>query len=192
MWFGTTKANGRASLQANVFSTFLPRMGFSWQPWANTTVRGGFGVYDHIMTLDDYSVGLGNAYAGSGNISDTTSGIYPIVQLDGNGTVCSTTTTSGLNCSTGPALPYVSPNRNPAALNGQSVGYSPFHTPIQKIYEYNFAVQRQLRTNLVAQVSYVGSHSWNLPVSSDLNAVPATKLSANDTMLSSVPAIWEP
>ena len=76
----------------------------------------------------------------------------------------------------------MSPNNNPAALNGQSVGYSPFHTPIQKIYEYNFAVQRQLLPNLVAQIAYVGSHSWNLPVSSDLNAVPATKLSANDTM----------
>ncbi len=181
LWFGTTKANGRSSLQANVFSTFLPRVGFSWQPWSNTTVRGGFGVYDHIMTLDDYSVGLGNALSGSGNINDTSSGIYPIVQLDGNGTVCSTTTPSGLNCSTGPALPYVSPDNNPAALNGQSVGYSPFHTPIQKVYEYNFAIQRQLRSNLVAQVSYVGSHSWNLPVSSDLNAVPTSELSANDT-----------
>ena len=76
LWFGTTKANGRASLQANVFSTFLPRLGFSWQPLANTTVRGGFGVYDHIMTLDDYSVGLGNALSATGNVSDTTSGIY--------------------------------------------------------------------------------------------------------------------
>jgi len=172
LWFGNTKANGRASLQANVFSTFLPRVGFSWQPWSNTTVRGGFGVYDHLMTLDDYSVGLGNAYAASGNISDTTSGITPVVQLDGNGT----------NYGTATPLPYVSPNGNPAALNGQSVGYSPFHTPIQKIYEYNFAVQRQLLPDLVAQIAYVGSHSWNLPVSSDLNAVPATKLSANDTM----------
>ena len=102
--------------------------------------------------------------------------------MDGTGTVCSTTTTSGLNCgSTGSALPYISPNNNPAALNGQSVGYSPYHTPIQKVYEYNFAIQRQLRSNLVAQLSYVGSHSWNLPVSSDLNAVPASELSANDT-----------
>jgi hypothetical protein len=172
LWFATTHANGRKSLQANVFSTFLPRLGFSWQPWSNTTVRGGFGVYDHIMTLDDYSVGLGNAFAASGNISDTTSGITPVVQLDGTGTIYGTAT----------PLPYVSPNENPAALNGQSVGYSPFHTPIQKIYEYNFAVQRQLLPNLVAQIAYVGSHSWNLPVSSDLNAVPATKLSPNDTI----------
>lgn len=181
LWFGTTQANGRKSLQANVFSTFLPRLGFSWQPWSNTTVRGGFGIYDHIMTLDDYSVGLGNAFASSGNISDTTSGIYPIVQLDGSGTVCSTTTISGLNCSTGSALPYVSANNNPAALNGQSVGYSPFHTPIQKVDEYNLSVQRQLRANLVAQVSFVGSHSWNLPVSSDINAVPTSELGPNDT-----------
>ena len=181
LWFGTTQANGRKSLQANVFSTFLPRLGFSWQPLANTTVRGGFGIYDHIMTLDDYSVGLGSALASSGNISDTSNGIYPIVQLDGTGTICSTTTTTGLNCSTGPALPYVSPDNNPAALNGQSVGYSPYHTPIQKVYEYNLAIQRELRPNLVAQVSYVGSHSWNLPVSSDLNAVPTSELSATDT-----------
>ena len=183
LWFGSTEANGRKSLQANVFNTFLPRLGFSWQPWANTTVRGGFGVYDHVMTLDDYSDGLGAAFASQGSVSDTTNGIYPVVQLDGTGTVCSTNTTSGLNCgATQPALPYGSPNGNPAALNGQNVSYSPFHAPVQKIYEWTAAVQRELLPNLVAELSYVGSHGWNLPVSSDLNAVPETKLSANDTI----------
>lgn len=171
LWFGNTQADGRKSLQANVFNTFLPRLGFSWQPWGNTTVRGGFGVYDHIMTLDMYSQGLGAAFGKSGSVSDTTSGITPIVKLDGPGTLYGTST----------PLPYTSPNGNPAALNGQNVGYSPFHAPIQKIYEWNASLQRELFPNVVAQLSYVGSHGWNLPVSSDINGVPANKLSPNDT-----------
>ncbi len=183
MWYGSTHANGRGSMQANVFSTFLPRMGFSWQPWANTTVRGGFGVYDHAFSMDMYGGGLGSAFASSGNLSDLTSGIYPIVQLDGTGTVCSTTTPTGLNCgTTQPALPYITATTSPSGYNGQNVNYNPYHAPVQKIYEWNASVQRELRTNLVAQVSYVGSHGWNEIVSNDINAVPATKLSSNDTM----------
>ena len=31
MWYGTTHTNGRTSLQSSVYSTVLPRIGFSWQ-----------------------------------------------------------------------------------------------------------------------------------------------------------------
>lgn len=40
-WYGETKANGRGSLQANVYTTVLPRVGFSWLVHPNTTFRGG-------------------------------------------------------------------------------------------------------------------------------------------------------
>jgi hypothetical protein len=183
MWYGSTHANGRTSMQANVLSTFLPRVGFSWLPWANTTVRGGFGVYDHAFSMDMYGGGLGSAFSSSGNDADQSNGIWPVVQLDGTGTVCSNTIASGLNCgATQPALPYISASTAADAYNGQSVSYNPYHAPVQKIYEWTASVQRQLRSNLVAQVSYVGSHAWGLIVSNDINAVPATKLSSNDTI----------
>ena len=181
LWFGTTKANGRTSLQKTVLNTFLPRFGFSWQLNPNTTFRGGAGLYDHIMSLDYYgqqSMGAATAYSGS--LGDTTNGIWSLVQLDGTGTVCGQPT-SGQSCSSGSALPYITPNGNPAALNGENVAYIPYHAPIQKIAEYNMSVQRMLRTNLMAEVAYVGSYSWNLVAETDLNAVPASHLSANDT-----------
>src|ERR1700744_4137571 len=38
-WFGTTGANGRRDLIAPVDSTFLPRVGVSWAPRPDTTIR---------------------------------------------------------------------------------------------------------------------------------------------------------
>jgi len=169
-WFGTTHANGRRSLQANIFNTVLPRLGFSWQPQSNTTVRGGFGLYDHMFSLDRYGSGLGTALGSAGSANDQTSGITPVVKLDGNGTIYGTQT----------PLAFLAPTTDPAALNGQSVSYTQFHTPVQKIYQWNAAIQHELRTNLVAEVSYVGSHGFNLIGPTDFNAVPATQLSSND------------
>jgi hypothetical protein len=169
-WFGTTHANGRRSLQANIFNTFLPRLGFSWQPRTNTTVRAGFGVYDHMFSLDRYGSGLGTALGTSGNANDQTSGISPVVKLGGDGTIYGTTT----------PLPYLAPTTDPSAFNGQGAGYSQFHTPVQKVNQWNAAIQRELRTNLVAEISYVGSHGFNLIGPTDFNAVPVTKLSSND------------
>jgi hypothetical protein len=54
---------------------------------------------------------------------------------------------------------------------------------VPKIYQWNLAIQRELGTNLVAQLSYVGSHGFNLNYPTDLNAIPAGKLSSNDVAL---------
>jgi len=170
MWYGSTHANGRTSLQASVFNTFLPRLGFSWQPQPNTTVRGGFGLYDHMFSLDVYGNGMGSAFGSSGSVSDQSNGITPVVKLDGSGTLYGTST----------PLPYVVASTDPGAYNGQNQGYNAFHSPIQKIYEWTMSVQRELSPNLVAQVAYVASHGFNLPVSNDINAIPAGKLSSND------------
>jgi hypothetical protein len=90
--------------------------------------------------------------------------------MDGAGTVYGTST----------ALPYSTPSTDPARFNGTNVSYDKYHTPVPKIYQWNLAIQRQLSADLMAEVSYVGSHGYNLADQTDLNAIPATKLSAND------------
>ena len=170
-WFGSTHANGRKSLQADVFSTVLPRAGFSWLPMPNTTIRGGFGVYSYNWSLDNYGSGMGSAFGSSGSYSDQTNGITPAVKLGGNGDIYGTTT----------ALPYTAASTDPTRYNGQGAGYNQYHTPVPKIYQWNFAVQRELATNYVAEVSYVASHGFNLTFPTDLNAIPLDKLSSNDT-----------
>ncbi|MDR3738895.1 MAG: carboxypeptidase-like regulatory domain-containing protein [Terracidiphilus sp.] len=165
-WYGNTKANGRSSLQANVFNVFLPRLGFSWEPMANTTFRGGIGLYSYNWSLDNYGSGMGSPFGSSGSLNDQTGGITPLVKLDGTGTVYGT----------GAVLPYSAASSAPDRFNGQNVGYNPYHTPVPKIVQYNLAVQRQFGANYLAEVSYVGSHGMSLTVPTDLNTVPATKL----------------
>lgn len=171
MWYGSTHANGRTSLQANVYDTFLPRVGFAWQPKNDMTIRGAFGLYSYTWSLDTYGGGMGGPFGASGSASDQTNGINPITKLDGTGT----------NFQTGAALPYTQASTDPTRFNNQSVGYNQYHTPVPKIYQWNFAVQKQLGSNYAAEIAYVGSHGFDLNYSTDLNAVPITALSSGDT-----------
>jgi hypothetical protein len=176
-WYGKTHANGRTSIQANVANDFMPRVGFAWSPKPNTTVRGGFGLFSYAWSLDTYAGEgsiMGGAFPSTGNYSDQTNGITPVTKLDGTGTIYGTASTP---------LPYSvnSNNFDPAAYNGQGVSYQAYHTPVPKIWQWNFAVQRELKTNLVAELGYVASHGYGLQYPTDLNAVPQSMLSSNDS-----------
>jgi len=169
-WYGSTHANGRTSLQANVFNVFLPRVGFSWQPQPNTTIRGGWGVYSYNWSLDTYGSGMGNSVRSTGSVADQTNGITPITKLDGTGTIYGS----------GSELPYSAASTDPTRFNGQGVNYNQYHTPVPKIYQWNFSLQRQIATNFMAELAYVASHGFDLNYPTDLNAIPADKLASSD------------
>lgn len=169
-WYGTTKANGRDSLMANTYNTWLPRVGFAWLVRPNTTLRGGFGLYAYNWSLDNYGSGMGAETSNSGGYSDQTNGITPVVQLDGNGDLYGTSN----------PLPYVAASTDPTAYNGQPVSFAPYHVPVPKIWQYNVELQRELGTNMVANLSYVGSHGYNLRYNTDLNAIPPEHIGPND------------
>lgn len=164
-WFAGTHANGRKSLQDNVYNTFLPRVGFSWLFQPTTTIRGGFGIYAYNWSLDTYGPGMGSVVASSGSVSDQTNGIHPIVKLD----------SSGAN------LPYTATSTDPTRFNGQDATYNQYHTPMPSIYQWNLAIQHQLNANLVAEIAYVASHGYNLQFPVDINQVPEDKLQPNDS-----------
>ncbi len=165
MWYGSTKANGRTTLQQPVYNTFLPRVGFSYLLDPNTTVRGGFGLYAYNWSLDTYGSGMGSAFGQQGNITDQTNGVTPVVVLG----------------SSGSNLAYLSATTNPAGFNGQQVSYNMYHSPVGGSYQWNLSMQRQIGTNMVTALSYVASHGHDLPFPVDINQVPKEKLSANDT-----------
>lgn len=172
MWYGSTHANGRTTIQAPVYNTFLPRVGFSYQPDANTTVRGGFGLYAYNWSNDTYNGGvMGGAFGSRGNVSDQTNGITPVVVLSSNGA----------------NLPYNAASTDPSAYNGQNVNYVNYHQPVGGSYQWNLQGQRQLGTNMVASLAYVASHGHNLPFPVDINQVPEGELSANDQHLRPYP-----
>ncbi|WP_348268493.1 TonB-dependent receptor [Edaphobacter paludis] len=164
MWYGSTHANGRDSLQADSYNTFLPRAGFSWLIHPDTTLRGGFGLYAYNLSLDTYGSGMGAEISSSGNSTDQTNGITPVVILSG----------------TGSNLPYTAATTDPAKFNGQSVNYNQYHTPTPEIYQWNLSLQHELGTNMVAELAYVASHGFNLNFPTDLNQIPENRLSPND------------
>ena len=165
LWYATTGANGRRDLVAPVYNTVLPRFGFSWLAKPNMTIRGGVGLYAYNYNLDQNGQGFGAATTAQGNVSDQTNGIYPVVILS----------------SSGSQLPYGTPNNNPAAFPGQGLTYTQYHTPLGKSLQWNVAIQRELSTNMVAELAYVASHGSNLFFPVDINQVPANKLGPNDS-----------
>jgi hypothetical protein len=181
MWFGSTHANGRTALEANVFNTVLPRVGFSWLLDPKTTLRGGFGVYSYIWSTDDYGQGLGGPFGGSGSANDITGGITPVTQLDGSGT----------NFVTGAALPFISNNTAVSAYNNQNVSYTDYHTPVPKILQWNVAVQREVARNLVVELAYVASHGMDMIFGDSggvaLNQIPQSELLSTGVNTAAIP-----
>lgn len=151
-----------------MFDDFMPRIGFSWLLHANTTVRGGFGVYSYNWSLDQYGNGIGNGMGGSfsssGNATDLTNGKTPVAQWD----------SSGAN------LPYTAAGTDPTRFNGQAVAYYEYHTPVSRIYQWNLAIQKQFGANWVGELAYVASHGFNLPFPTSLSQVPLSELGPND------------
>jgi hypothetical protein len=161
MWFGGQ--NGRTALQKPVSDVFLPRIGFAWAPMPKWTVRGGFGMYSYLWSLDNYGENaLGFGFGGSGSLSNSDQ-INPLFQLS----------------APNPPLNYVTASTNPAAYNGQAVNEYPYNTPVARNYEWSIAIQRQLEGGMVAEIAYVGSHGTGLPFVINSNEVPANKLGPN-------------
>lgn len=175
MWYATTHANGRTTLQNPVWSTVMPRVGFSWQPRTNMTLRGGFGEYTYPWSADNSGGGLGAAFATSGNETDSTNGARPVVLLasDGN-TNYQGTAGASINSR------FVSSPLGSASYNGQGVGYTQYHAPVPKLYQWNLALQQMLTGNTTLQLAYVASHGSNQGFATNLNQIPETKLAAND------------
>jgi len=141
------------------------------------TIRGGFGMYTFPWNVDTYaSAGLGNAFTSSGNQTDSTGNVNPVVILSSDGN----TNYQGAKGSAINTLYRRAPT-TPEAYNGQSVGFNQFTSPSPLLKSWNFTIQRQLTASMVADFGYVGSHQSHLPFVTDLNQVPENKLAPNDS-----------
>jgi len=184
MWYATTHANGRNTLQKPIWNMFLPRIGFAYQLGAKTVVRGGFGLYTYPWNVDVYaSAGLGNAFTASGNQTDSTNNVQPVVLLSSDGN----SNYQGAKGSAINAL-YRRAPATPEAYNGQAVGFNQYTSPVPILKSWNLTVQRQLPIRLVGEVGYIGSHGSHLPFVADVNQVPENRLSPNDSAFRPYPA----
>jgi hypothetical protein len=176
MWYDGITANGKTTLQKDQMSVWLPRVGLAYQLGSKTTVRTGFGMYTFPWNVDTYAgYGLGNAKSQSGTASDSTNGAAPVVILSSDGD----TNYQGANGASVNSL-YVNAPTKPESYNGQSVSFTQYDSPVPYLYSWNLNVQRQLSGDLMAEVSYVGSHEKNLVFNMDKNQIPESKLAVSD------------
>jgi hypothetical protein len=171
MWYAANGDHGRHQLQDNVYSTFLPRVGFAWQLHPDMVVRGGYGLYAYLWSLDTYGSGEGSAFGASGNRTDSSNGFTPIGSLSG----------------TNPQFPYIATSTSNSAFNGTGPGYNQQQTPVAKIQQYNLAIEKQIGANMAMSIAYVGSKSMNLNFNVDINQVPQSKLALVDTQFRPYP-----
>lgn len=185
MWFASTGANGRTAMESNVYNIVLPRAGFSWLLDPKTTLRGGFGLYSYDWSLDNYGGssdgGIGAALGGTGSISDATGGLEPITLLDGTGT----------NYQTGAALPYSESSTAPDSKNGSTAMYTPYHSKVPSIVQWNLSAQREISPNIAVELAYVASHGYNLVFGSSsvniLNEIPASAILSTGINTAAIP-----
>jgi hypothetical protein len=187
-WYAFNQTNGRNQLVAPQWNIWMPRASFSYQPMPNTVIRGGIGVFDDTLSIDTYGGGMGGAFGSSGGTSDITNGICPVAQIDANGSMPDTTdpgcgvVTNGTNYNTlTPNASYITAPSTADAFNGQGVTQTNFHIPLPHNLQWNVGVQRQIGSNYVIDLAYVGNHGYDETYNGiDLNQVPQNMLSAND------------
>ncbi len=165
VWFakGANGVNSRTKIEQTSYIA-QPRVGFSWQPMMNWTVRAGYGIYAELLGQNTYGGDEVLGISGTNSLTSTDS-LTPVFTLaQGAPQPIFTTTT----------------NLKPDTLNGQPVGYNPFNTKVPTIQEYQFDVQHEFGQGIIADVAYVGTTARHLPQAADFNQLPANHLGTSN------------
>lgn len=144
----------KANQGKTYYKDFGPRVGFAYAPnellgIRNFVIRGGYAIYYAALFYDDLPTGT--------------------IQFSNGGTVQPTFTspdsfTPIQSLSAGfPAFTPPSPSTDPSRLNGQNVGYiDPSYGRPGMTQNWSLEVQKQLATDLILSVGYVGVRGAHL------------------------------
>jgi hypothetical protein len=150
-----------------------PRIGFAWSPTQlghNTVVRGGFGIYYGGLLYADFG-----GFNRTGFVANPS-----FTSIDGFNPAFNIST--GFPSFTRP--PFLDPNQ----LNGAGPQYTdPSYGKPPMVTNWSIEIQRQLATDLILDVAYVGTHGKNLRTNFDaVNSLPVSAISRGGLLNQSV------
>jgi len=165
VWFakGANGVNSRTKIEQTSYIP-QPRVGFSWQPMRNWTVRAGYGIYAELLGQNTYGGDEVLGISGTNSLTETDS-LTPVFTLAQGSPQPIFTTTANLR---------------PDTLNGQAVGYVPYHTKVPTIQEYQFDAQHEFAMGIIADLAYVGTTGRHIAQATDVNQVATNYLSLFD------------
>ena len=142
---------------------FQPRLGFAYQLFKKTVIRGGVGVYNISTTQGGTTTGFQQSTGYTASVdggvtpssSGTLSGPYSLVNPFPNGILAPTGSSLGILTNIG---------------NG--VSYDPPGFTVPRTYQYSFGFQQELPGKIVADVSYTGNYQNHINFGQNLNHEP--------------------
>jgi Carboxypeptidase regulatory-like domain/TonB dependent receptor len=140
-------------------NNFQPRVGAAFKLADRWVVRSGYGLY--FLGADE----RGETYGYSRStplVASTDGGLTPRVTL--------------ANAFPEPLLQPVGSSQGLNTNLGLGINIGASSRPLPYSHQFSFGVQRQLGQNWLVEVSYVGNKSRRLPVSANVNVIPASEL----------------
>jgi hypothetical protein len=153
-----------------VADNFSPRFGFAYTPIRETSIRGGFGIFnDNVGRQDAIAPGFNQTTTMQ---ATTNSYLSPTVTL-------SNPFPGGLTQPPGSSLGL-------STFLGQSVSFYAPQVRNDYAVRWDLDIQRNLPANVLVEVGYVGAHLARLGVSRNLNNIPASYLNVGQARVASV------
>jgi len=132
-------------------NNFGPRIGFAWNPFSKTIVRGGYGIYYDYIPQD---LMIANFTNDAGLVTPPL-GPKPVISLANN-------YNSAAFSSPAPDFPVFTVPPGPYPIAGSDIFFTPRNLGTPYVQSWNLNLQQEMIKNVALQVGYVGSKGTKL------------------------------